>query len=147
MTVPELIELFRNIRKEYSDIEIGYSNREQLQYWRQKLTFIYASLAEGTSRVSGNKIYQERRKDIVRAEETKRIQEESQASKGKAKSITAIKEEIGDTKAYKQWAEDYSKAYGRWQQFTDLQESVKLTIDSISSHLRNTQTSDYLDPK
>ena len=147
MKITEAIDLFKKIREEYSNTEIGYSNREQLQYWRQKLVFIYSTLADRTSEVSAAKIYQERRKDIVRSEEYKRIEEELKASKGKAKSATAIKEEIGNSQAYRKWSEDYSKAYGRWQQFTDLQESVKLTIDSISSHLRNIQTADYLDPK
>ena len=147
MKVTELIDNFKSIRDEYGQVEIGYNDREQLQYWRQRLVFIYSSLAELTSRISGEKIYQERMKDTIRSQEFRRLEEEAKASKGSKKSATAIKEEIGATEAYQQWSKKYSDAYGKWQHFTDLQESIKLTIDSISSHLRGIQTSDYLDPK
>jgi hypothetical protein len=147
MKYKDAIELFRKVRKEYFQVEEGYSDREKLQYWRQQLVFIYAELAEMTNKISSAKIYQERRKDIVRAEEYERIEAESKAAAGKSKSATAIKEEVGSTDAYMKWSEDYSKAYGRWEAFKDVKESVKVVIDSISSHLRNIQTSDYLDPK
>jgi hypothetical protein len=147
MEINELLTMFRKIRDEYGNIEIGYDRKEQLQYWRQRLVFIYASLADRTSSVSGAKILQERMKDTVRAEAYLRIEAEAKAKQGSKKSATAIKEEVGNSPEYIAWSEKYAQAYGRWQQFTDLQDSVKLTIDSISSHLRNITTSDYNDPK
>lgn len=147
MTTNELLIKFRGIMKDYQATEIGYSDRDQLQFWRKDLVHIYAALADRSSTIHSEKIRQERRKDIVRAEEFQRIEDECKASEGKNKSATAITNEIGATEAYKTWSEAFSVSYGRWQQFTDLQDSVKLTIDSISSHLRGIQTTDYLDPK
>ena len=147
MEINDLLKMFREIRNEYGNVEIGYDKKEQLQYWRQRLVFIYASLADRTSSISSAKVFEERRKDTARAEAYKRIESESKAEAGKSKTATAITAEVGDSDEYKEWAVKFSQAYGRWQQFTDLQDSVKLTIDSISSHLRNIATSDYNDPK
>lgn len=147
MEINDLLKMFREIRDEYGNVAIGYDKKEQLQYWRQRLVFIYASLADRTSSVSSAKVLEERMKDTVRAEAYIRIELESKAEAGKTKSATAINTEVGDSDEYKEWSVRFSKAYGRWQQFTDLQDSVKLTIDSISSHLRNITTSDYNDPK
>lgn len=147
MKLQESIDLFRKIRKEYFNVEQGYSNREQLQDWRKQLVFIYAELAEMTNKISSRKIYMEEQKHVVRAEEFSRIETEAKANKGGSKSATAITAELGGTEAYKKWTKEYSDAYGAWQGFSDTKDSVKVVIDSIGSHLRNVATTDYLDPK
>ena len=126
MEINDLLKLFREIRNEYGNVEIGYDKKEQLQYWRQRLVFIYASLADRTSSISSAKVFEERKKDTVRAEAYIRIELESKAEAGKTKSATAINTEVGNSDEYKEWSIRFSKAYGRWQQFTDLQDSVSL---------------------
>lgn len=147
MKIEEAIKTFRKVRKEYFATEQGYSNKEQLQEWRKQLVFINAELAEMTNSISSKKIFMEEQKHVVRAEEYARIEQEDAAKSGKKKSATAITSEVGGTEAYKQWTEDYSKAYGGWQGFSDTKDAIKLVIDSISSHMRNIQITDYQDPK
>lgn len=147
MNGEELINEFRRIRKEYFATEQGYSDRHRLQEWRKQLVFINAELAERTNRISSRKIYMEEQKHVVRAEEFSRIESESKASAGAKKSATAITSEVGGTEAYKEWTKGYSEAYGAWQGFSDTKDAIKLVIDSISSHMRNIQITDYQDPK
>ncbi len=147
MEIKEINKEYRDIAKAYLNVEMGYDNREQLQYWRQRLNFVFSELAYKTKHVSSNKISQEERKHVVRADAYARLEQEDAAKQGKKKSATALTSEVGNSQEYQDWIKKYSEAYGSWQGFQDFQQSVKLMIDSIASHLKNIAISDHLDPK
>jgi hypothetical protein len=91
MTLKEVVNNIREIADEYYKIPVGYDDKEQLQLWKQKLTYYSFYLADNFAKeISKNKLFLEGQKAIVRLKAYNRLKSEKNSSGAKKISDTAL---------------------------------------------------------
>jgi hypothetical protein len=107
---------------------------EELNNVRLTLSFLYREIQDELSApINSNKIYYEEVKTARRAEGLEELLDSETAEKFKAKSASALRDIVGASKSYKEYASEYAIAYGNYKTLESLLNSIRLTLDSIAS--------------
>jgi hypothetical protein len=105
-----------------------------LNHMRANLSFLYRDIQDELSApINSNKIFYEEIKTTRRAEGLKELRESDIARDFKANSTNALKEILGASETYAQYANDYAIAYGNFKTLDNLLNAVRLSLDSIAS--------------
>ena len=135
MTLKEAISEIRSIAEEYGNIPIGYTNVEQLQYWKQKLTYLQHYLVDNyQNQIAREKMFEEGNKDIVRQIAYERIKKETAGETKPISDTTALALSKG-AKEYEEWNKKYAEAYGTYKAFESYMETIRNLIYAVGSHL------------
>ncbi|MEX0595829.1 MAG: hypothetical protein WD512_04945 [Candidatus Paceibacterota bacterium] len=104
---------------------------------RLSLSFLYRDIQDDLSAdINANKIFYEEIKTSRRAESMQELMGSEEAEKFNAKSTNQIKEIVGASKSYKQYASEYAIAYGNYKTLETLLGSIKLLLDAVASRER-----------
>jgi hypothetical protein len=107
---------------------------EALNNIRLTLSFLYREIQDELSApINSNKIYYEEVKTARRAEGLEELLDSETAERFKAKSASALRDIVGASKSYKEYAAEYAIAYGNYKTLESLLNSIRLTLDSIAS--------------
>jgi hypothetical protein len=113
------------------DVVIEY---EQLNNIRMSLNYLYREIQDELSApINSNKIYYEEIKTVRRAEGLSEVRGSDVAKEFKATSASAIREILGASETYANYAGEYSIAYGNYKTLETLLNSIRMHIDSIAS--------------
>lgn len=129
----------------YIGLPTGYSDIEYLQVMRKQLSYMLLYLADHHSKdLSLNKVYYEKKEKSARAEsyeetmklkfvdgEYKELEEGDKMMSQKDREILMHR-----GRSIAEWTDSYSKAYGSWKEFLDLQDAIKSIRDCISADVR-----------
>lgn len=134
MTLRTVLKDIQKIAEDYYLIDKSYNDLEQLQLWKQHLSYYQFFLVDNYQKeIAKNKIYHEGGKSIVRLEAYERLKSESNSSQEKV-SDTALMRQSDGSEEYKEWLKTYSESYARYKSFEMYMETLRNLIYSIGSH-------------
>lgn len=116
------------------DNEVRDNSYEYMNNIRKELSFLYRDIQDELSHpINSNKIYYEEIKTARRADALEELIDSEEAKKYNAKSASALREILGASKSYREYATEYAIAYGNYKTLEALLSSIKLTIEAIAS--------------
>jgi len=135
MELKKVIQKIRDIAEAYYAIPQGYDDKEQLQEWKQHLTYFSFYLADNfAKKISKQKVYLEGQKAVVRLDAYNRLKAEDSASGSKKTSDTALLKMADGSFEYAEWLSKNADAYGSYTAFKMYSDAVQNLIYSIGSH-------------
>ena len=140
----KLQDRLKHYQKEFKTITEGLNEEgvvieyEQLNHIRISLSFLYRDIQDELSApINSNKIYYEEVKTARRADALSELKGSDEALELGAKSTSALKDILGASKSYREYASEYAIAYGNYRTLINLLDAVKNVLDAVASRERN----------
>lgn len=129
---------FKEIGNRIKNLPVPRSYHD-LHELRLELNFLHMELNDELAfEVNKSKIFHEERKTVIRAESmTDLAGNKDFQSKIKATSASALRDIVGASDIYKEYASMASVSYGSYIEFQKLMESIKLLTDSLASECKH----------
>lgn len=112
---------------------------QHLHELRMELNFLHMEANDELAfEINKSKIFHEERKTVIRAESMEDLAKDEEFQKTiKAKSPSALRDVVGASSIYKQYASMASVSYGLYSEFHKMMESIKLLTDSLASECKH----------
>lgn len=129
---------FRDIKDRVKALPVPRSYQD-LHTMRMELNFLHMEANDELAfEINKAKIFNEERKTVIRAESMEDLARDEEFQKTiKAKSPSALRDVVGASNIYKQYASMASVSYGLYSEFHKMMESIKLLTDSLASECKH----------